>query len=71
MKASPLASIFSIAPSAFAGGDEPSPCAVPASLRELEQEVARWGEQYIPAFTADDVEAIAGWLNRNFYRLAQ
>lgn len=71
MKASPLAAIFSIAPSAFCGdgGDEPS-CA-PATMRELRDEVERWGEQYIPAFTGADIDAIADWLDRNFFRLTK
>ena len=44
MKASPLAAIFSIAPSAFSGED-----------RSEDRRA--------------DVDAIAGWLDRNFFKL--
>ncbi len=71
MKASPLAAIFSIAPSAFSGEADAEACRAPASMRELKCEVALWGEQYLPAFSAADVDAIAGWLDRNFYKLAR
>ena len=71
MKMSPLAAIFSIAPSAFAGAGEADTRPAPCSMRELMEEVERWGRQYIPAFSASDVEAITGWLNQNFYKLSQ
>ena len=69
MKASPLAAIFSIAPSAFSSEGGREACRVPASMRELKHEVTLWGEQYLPAFSAADVDAIAGWLDRNFFKL--
>ena len=69
MKASPLAAIFSIAPSAFSGEEGGGVCRVPATLRELRKEVVLWGEQYIPAISAADIDAITGWLDRNFYKL--
>jgi hypothetical protein len=71
MKASPLAAIFSIAPSAFSGEEAGPACRVPASMQELKNEVALWGEQYLPAFSATDVDAIAGWLDRNFFKLTR
>ena len=71
MKTSPLAAIFSIAPSAFSGEDGSEACRVPTSMRELKREVALWGEQYLPAFSAADVDAIAGWLDRNFFKLTR
>lgn len=71
MKASPLAAIFSIAPSAFSGEADGDACNAPTSMRELKREVALWGEQYLPAFSAADVDAIAGWLDRNFYKLTR
>lgn len=71
MKASPLAAIFSIAPSAFSGEADGDTCSAPTSMRELKREVALWGEQYLPAFSAADVDAIAGWLDRNFYKLTR
>jgi hypothetical protein len=71
MKASPLAAIFSIAPSAFSGEDGGSSGRAPATMRELKKEVELWGEQYLPAFTAGDIDAIAGWLDRNFYKLTR
>ena len=75
MKASPLAAIFSIAPSAFSGEDRSEDrreaCRVPASMSELKREVALWGEQYLPAFSAADVDAIAGWLDSNFFKLTR
>lgn len=73
MKASPLAAIFSIAPSAFSGedGSDGETRRAPATMRELKKEVVLWGEQYLPAFSAADVDAIAGWLDRNFYKLTR
>ena len=38
-------------------------------MRELKHEVTLWGEQYLPAFSAADVDAIAGWLDLNFFKL--
>lgn len=69
MKPSPLAAIFSIAPSAFSGEEGGTACRAPDSMHELKREVTLWGEQYLPAFSAADVDAIAGWLDRNFFRL--
>ncbi len=69
--ASPLAAIFSIAPSAFSGEGGNEAAWVPHSMHELKQEVERWGGQYVPSFSVADIDAISGWLNGNFYKLTR
>ncbi|MBK8064877.1 MAG: hypothetical protein IPK29_13130 [Betaproteobacteria bacterium] len=70
MRPSPLTSIFAIAPSAFADGVEGGAAASgPGTLGELRVEVGLWSQQYIPSFSPTEIEAVADWLNRNFYNL--
>ena len=71
MIASPLTAILAIAPSAFCGEGESEATHVPRSLRELRMEVERWGEEHFSSFNAADIDAIADWLDTNFYRLSR
>jgi hypothetical protein len=56
--------LLSIAPSAFALG-EAMPRHEIRSFAALKEEVAR----YDPGLSQQDVEDLAAWLNRNFYKL--
>lgn len=38
------------------------------SLEALRQETQRWGDYYHPALTAQEVEDVVAYLNRDFYR---
>jgi hypothetical protein len=31
--------------------------------------VVCWSQQYNPALSRQDVDAVVGWLNKNFYKL--
>lgn len=39
-----------------------------ATLAALQDEVVRWGDYYNPALTAQDVDDLVAYLNRDFYR---
>ncbi len=70
MAISPLTAIFTIAPSAFgAPGDFGDFTRIPSSIEELRAEVARWSRKNPPCFSAAEADAVADWLNRNFYRI--
>ncbi|MBS4098629.1 MAG: hypothetical protein KGZ83_17540 [Sulfuricella sp.] len=38
------------------------------TLKSLRSEVARWGDYYSPAFTAQDDEDVVAYLNSAFYK---
>ncbi|MCX8017201.1 MAG: hypothetical protein N2690_04795 [Rhodocyclaceae bacterium] len=38
------------------------------SLEALKKETLRWGDYYNPALSAQDVEDVVAYLNRDFYR---
>ena len=38
------------------------------SLPELHKEVARWGDYYDPALSAQDIDDVTAYLNKNFYK---
>jgi hypothetical protein len=58
-----------MAPSAFAGGDIGKLPAI-RSLSDLRKEVERWaGDESLGKLTQQDLEALVGWFNRNFFRL--
>ena len=39
------------------------------TLSELHQEVARWGDYYDPALSAQDIDDVTAYLNKHFYKL--
>jgi hypothetical protein len=65
--------LLNMAPSAFALGDAALVPASPKhrirSLSGLRKEVVCWSQQYNPALSRQDVDAVVGWLNKNFYKL--
>lgn len=64
-----LMTLLSIAPSAFVAGEAGRERkARIGSLRELRREVERWERRNNPRYSRQDVEALVGWLNRNFYK---
>jgi hypothetical protein len=64
-----LKALLNMAPTAFAGGDI-GPLPVIKSLAALREEVERWaGDQSLGKLTQQDLEALVGWFNRNFFRL--
>lgn len=63
-----LMALLTMAPSAFASGDIGSLPRI-KSLSALKTEVQRWGEQTRVKLSSQDVEALVGWFNRNFFRL--
>jgi hypothetical protein len=38
------------------------------SIDALHKEVARWGDYYAPALSAQDVDDVTAYLNRDFYK---
>lgn len=64
-----LQALLNMAPSAFAGGDI-GKLPVIGSLSDLRKEVERWaGDESLGKLTQQDLEALVGWFNRNFFRL--
>jgi hypothetical protein len=63
-KSSNLSVLLNMAPSAFAGG-ELSPLPKIKSLAALKAEV----EKHFGKLSGQDVDALVGWFNRNFFRL--
>jgi hypothetical protein len=61
---SSLLALLNMAPSAFAGGDI-VPLPPIKSLSALRKEV----ERQFPKLSGQDLEALVGWFNRNFFRL--
>jgi hypothetical protein len=65
--------ILSMAASAFAAGDTALLGVFPkhriTTLSGLRKEVIRWGDQSSPKLSTNDVDALVGWLNKNFYKL--
>ena len=59
-----LRALLNMAPSAFAGGDI-GPLPAIKSLAALRQEV----ERHFGKLSGQDLEALVGWFNRNFFRL--
>jgi len=62
-------SILSVAPQAFVAVDAALEAHPVKSLKALRKEVMRWRDEYQSHMTDADCERLAGWLNRNFYRL--
>ena len=63
-KSSNLMALLDMAPSAFSGG-EVSPLPKIKSLAALRSEV----QKHFGKLSSQDVEALVGWFNRNFFRL--
>lgn len=59
-----LMALLTMAPSAFAGGDLPRLPQI-KSLAALKEEVKR----HFGKLSSQELEALAGWFNRNFFRL--
>jgi hypothetical protein len=59
-----LMALLNMAPSAFAGGDI-GPLPRIKSLSHLRQEV----ERHFGKLSGQELEALVGWFNRNFFRL--
>lgn len=41
------------------------------SLSALKKEVLRWNDRMNPKFTAQEVDDLVAWLNRDFYKFPQ
>jgi mono/diheme cytochrome c family protein len=39
------------------------------TYKALVKEIERWGDSYNPGLSKQDVEDLAAWLNRDFYKL--
>jgi hypothetical protein len=63
-KSSNLMALLDMAPSAFSGG-EVSPLPRIKSLAALRSEV----QKHFGKLSGQDVDALVGWFNRNFFRL--
>ena len=59
-----LMALLTMAPSAFAGGDLPRLPQI-KTLAALREEVKR----HFGKLSSQELEALAGWFNRNFFRL--
>jgi hypothetical protein len=59
-----LMALLTVAPSAFASGDM-GPLPKIKSLEALREEVRR----HFGKLSSQELEALAGWFNRNFFRL--
>jgi len=59
-----LMALLTMAPSAFAGGEMPRLPQI-KSLAALREEVKR----HFGKLSSQELEALAGWFNRNFFRL--
>ena len=64
LHSSNLMALLHMAPSAFAGGDLPRLPQI-KSLAALREEVKR----HFGKLPSQELEALAGWFNRNFFRL--
>jgi hypothetical protein len=64
LHSSNLVALLTMAPSAFAGGDMPRLPKI-KSLAALREEVKR----HFGKLSSQELEALAGWFNRNFFRL--
>ncbi len=64
-------SLLSVAPQAFVAVDASLGQHPVKSMDALRKEVSAWRDEYQPYLSDDDCERLAGWLNRNFYRLAE
>jgi hypothetical protein len=62
-------SILSVAPQAFVAVDAALEHHPVKSLQALRKEVMSWRDEYHSHMSDADCERLAGWLNRNFYRL--
>ena len=62
-------SLLSVAPQAFVAVDASLDRHTVKSLDALRKEVRAWRDEYQPTLSEADCERLAGWLNRNFYRL--
>lgn len=67
-KFSGLTALLNMAPSAFASGDIASAPRI-KSIAALKAEVERWGRQTFGRLSEADVDALAAWLNKNFFHL--
>lgn len=61
-----LMALLTMAPSAFAGGEMPRLPQI-KSLAALREEVKR----HFGKLSSQELEALAGWFNRNFFRFEQ
>ena len=59
-----LMALLTMAPSAFAGGDLPRLPQI-KTLAALKEEVKR----HFGKLSSQELDALAGWFNRNFFRL--
>ncbi len=64
-------SLLSIAPQAFVAVDANLSGHSIKSMQALRKEVVAWRDEYQPNLNDDDCDRLAGWLNRNFYRLSE
>ena len=67
-KSSNLNALLTMAPSTFSSGDLGAPPPI-KSLSALKAEVQTWGEQSFGRISNQEVDALAAWLNSNFFRL--
>jgi hypothetical protein len=63
-KSSNLMALLDMAPSAFAGGEVSPPPPI-KSLADLKDEV----QKHFGKLTGQELDALVGWFNRNFFRL--
>ena len=63
--------MLSVAPLAFVAVDAALAQHPVKSLATLRAEVTRWRDDSRTQLTDADCARLAGWLNRNFYRLAE
>jgi hypothetical protein len=63
-QSSNLTALLTMAPSAFAGGEMPRLPQI-KTLDDLKEEVTR----HFGKLSSQDRDALAGWFNRNFFRL--
>jgi hypothetical protein len=63
--------LLSVAPHAFVAVDAALGQRPEKSLAVLREEVMRWRDDHHSELTDAHCERIVGWLNRNFYQLAE
>jgi hypothetical protein len=63
-QSSNLTALLTMAPSAFAGGDMPRLPQI-KTVAALREEVSR----HFGKLSSQELDALAGWFNRNFFRL--
>jgi hypothetical protein len=63
-QSSNLMALLTMAPSAFAGGEMPRLPQI-KTVAALREEVSR----HFGKLSSQDLDALAGWFNRNFFRL--